>query len=170
MVELAGQKCALCGEHKSTLSETDLDIPHFGKVFVLTIECAACGYKKSDIELAEKKEPCKYTFEVATEEDLNVRIVKSSEATVKIPQIITIEPGPAADGYVTNVEGLLQNVKTVIESNMDSEEDEDVKNKARNMIKKLGKVLVGREPLKIIIEDPMGFSAIISDKAVRSKL
>ena len=99
-----------------------------------------------------------------------MRIVKSSDATVKIPHIITIESGPASEGYVTNVEGLLQNIKKIIESNMESEEDDDAKNKARNMIKKLNKVLVGREPLKIIIEDPNGHSAIISDKAVKSKI
>lgn len=170
MVELTGQKCALCGANQAKLSETDLDIPHFGKVFVLSVECTGCGYKKSDIEPAEKKEPCKYSFEVNSEEDLNVRIVKSSEATLRIPHIITIQPGPAADGYVTNVEGLLQNVKKVIESNMESEEEDDAKQKCRSLIKKLNKVLVGREPLKIIIEDLSGFSAIISEKAIRSKL
>ena len=89
---------------------------------------------------------------------------------VKIPHIITMEPGPASNGYVTNVEGLITRVKDIIESSIDGEEDDAVKKKAKNMIKKLNKVLVGREPLKIIIEDQTGHSAIISDKAQRSKL
>jgi len=38
------------------------------------------------------------------------------------------------------------------------------------MVKKLQKVLWGDEKLKLIIEDPTGNSAIISDKAVKAKL
>jgi len=170
MAELKGQPCHLCGEKKLILKEEELDIPYFGKVYVLSMECEACGFKKSDIEPAEDKEPAKYTFEVESEEDLNVRIVKSGEATVKIPHIITMEPGVASEGYVTNVEGLLEKIKKTIESSIEGEEDEEIKNKGRNLVKKLGRALVGREKLKIIIEDPSGHSVIISDKAQKSKL
>ncbi len=162
----------MCNENQLTLREEEIEIPFFGRVFVFSMECSACGYKKSDVEPAEEKEPCKYTLEVSSEEDLNIKIVKSGEATVKIPHIITIEPGPAANGYVTNVEGLLERVKKDIESAAEGEGDEDpeIKKKAKNLIKKLNNVLVGRETLKIIIEDPSGHSAIISDKAQKSKL
>ena len=81
-----------------------------------------------------------------------------------------MEAGPASNGYVTNVEGLLERVKKNIESAADAEDDAAAKKKAKNLIKKLNKVLVGRESLKIIIEDPTGHSVIISDKAQRSKL
>lgn len=170
MAELKGQECHLCGEKKLILREEELEIPHFGKVYVLTMECEACGYKKSDIEPAEAKEPCRYTLEIESDADLNIRIVKSGEATVKIPHIITMEPGVASEGYITNVEGLLEKVKKIIESSLEAEEDEDAKNKGRNLVKKLGKALVGREKLKIIIEDKTGHSAIISDKAQKTKL
>ena len=97
--------------------------------------------------------------------------MKSGEATVKIPNVITIEPGPASGGYVTNVEGLLRKVKEVIEHSIDTEEDDPVmKKKVKNLLKKLAKVMLGRESLKIIIEDKSGHSTIISEKAVRSKL
>jgi len=170
MAELKGQTCHLCGENKLTLKEEELDIPHFGKTYVLSMECEGCGFRKSDIETAEDKEPCKYTLDFDSEADLNIKIVKSGEATVKIPHIITIEPGVVSEGYITNIEGLLERVKKVIESTIEGEDDEDVKNKARNMVKKLGRALVGREKLKIIIEDPSGHSTILSEKAVRSKL
>ncbi len=170
MSELKGQPCHLCGEKKLILKENEMQLPYFGKIFILSMECEGCGFKKSDIEPAEEKEPARFTFEMQNEEDLNVRIVKSADATVKIPHVITIEPGVASEGYVTNVEGLLTNIKKTIESSVEGEEDEDVKNKGRNLIKKLSKALVGREKLKIIIEDPSGHSAIISDKAQRSKL
>lgn len=170
MAELKGQKCHLCGENRLTLKEEELDIPFFGKLFVLSMECSGCGYRKADIEPAEPKEPCRYTIEIDSDADLNIKVVKSGEATVKIPHVITIEPGVTSDGYVTNIEGLLEKVKKMIESSVEGEEDEDIKNKGRNLIKKLNKALVGREKLKIIIEDPTGHSAIISDKAQKSKL
>src|SRR3989344_5326669 len=170
MPELANQPCTFCGESKATLREDEVDIPYFGRVFIFSMHCGACNAHQSDVEPAEQKEPCKFTFEVENDSDLNVKIVKSGEATVKIPHIITIEPGPAANGYVTNVEGLLERVKSIIESTAESEDDPNVKKKAKNLIKKLNKVMVGREKLKIILEDKTGHSAIISEKAQESKL
>ncbi|MBI2665566.1 ZPR1 zinc finger domain-containing protein [Candidatus Woesearchaeota archaeon] len=171
MSELKGQKCAFCDQDKLTLREEEVDIPHFGRVFVLSAECEGCGYRKADVEPAEKKEPCRYTFEVASESDMNIKVVKSGEATLKIPHIITVEPGPASEGYITNVEGLLERVKKMVQSSVDEEdEDETVQRKAKNMIKKINNVILGRDTLKIIIEDPSGHSAIISEKAQRSKL
>ena len=171
MAELTGQQCAFCGENKLTLREDEVEIPFFGRVFVLAMDCSGCGYRKADVEPAEQKEPCRYTLEVTSDADLNIKIIKSAEATVKIPRVITIESGPASEGYITNVEGLLEKVKAMIQYAADAEEDDPAaKTKAKNLIKKLNKVLVGREPLKIIIEDPSGHSAIISDKAQKSKL
>lgn len=170
MAEIKGQECPFCNEKKLILREEVVDIPHFGKVYVLSMQCEGCNYRKTDVEPAEIKEPCKFTLEVGTEEDLSIKIVKSGEATVKIPHIITIEPGPASSGYITNIEGLLQKVKEMIEASVEAEEDESAKKKAKNMIKKLNKVMTGRENLKIIIEDPTGHSAIISEKAQRSTL
>ncbi|MBI2112106.1 ZPR1 zinc finger domain-containing protein [Candidatus Woesearchaeota archaeon] len=171
MSELKNQPCPFCNVNKLILREEEVDIPHFGRVFVLTAECEGCGYRKADVEPAETKEPCKFTLDISSEEDMNIKIVKSGEATLKIPHIISIEPGPASEGYITNVEGLLERVKKMIQSAADAEDDdESAKKKAKNMIKKLNNVILGRETLKVIIEDPSGHSAIISDKAQRSKL
>jgi len=170
MSEIKGQLCPFCSENKCTLREEEIDIPHFGRVFVLSMECEGCGSRQSDVEPAERKEPCKYTFEVSSDDDLNVKVIKSGEATVKIPHIITMQPGPVSEGYITNIEGLLERVKKIVESSVESEEDDALRKKTKNMIKKLNKVILGRDKLKIIIEDKSGHSAIISDKAQKSKL
>lgn len=169
MPEIKNQPCPICKKKTLTLREEEVEVPHFGKVFVFSMDCQECKYNKSDIEPAEKREPCKYTFEITSEDDLNVKIVKSGEALVKIPHIITIEPGPASEGYITNVEGLLERIKKIIESSVD-EEDDLAKKKAKNLIKKLNKVIFGKEKLKIIIEDSSGNSAIISEKAVKGRI
>jgi zinc finger protein len=170
MSEIKDQECPFCGDKKAILREEDIEIPFFGRVYVLSMECEACGTRKSDVEPVESKEPCKYTLEVESEDDLNIKIVKSGQATVKIPRIITMESGPASNGYVTNVEGLLERAKKIIQSAAESEDDPAAKKKAKNLIKKLNKILVGREKIKISIEDPSGHSCIVSDKAVKGKL
>ncbi len=169
MSELKGQECLACHKKELTLREEEVDIPYFGRVFVLSMSCSGCGYRKADLDPVESKDPATYTFEVEKEEDLNVKIIKSGMATVKIPRIITMEAGPSSNGYITNVEGLLERVKKIIQDAADGEEDKSVKKKAKNQIKKLNNVLLGRENIKIVISDPSGRSAIISDKAVKGK-
>ena len=170
MDKLENQPCPMCKNKTLTLVEDEKEIPYFGKVYVFSMSCSNCKYHKADVEAAESKEPCKYAVEINGGEDLKIRIVKSSEATVKIPHVVTIEPGPASSGYITNAEGIINRVKHQIETAKENEEDNDAKKKAKNLLKKLNKVLWGQEKLKIIIEDPSGNSAIISEKAVKSKL
>ena len=167
---LKGQPCPMCRKKSLTLSEAETEVPFFGKLFVFSMKCNSCKFYKADVEAAEPKKPVKCTIEIKGKKDLNIRIVKSAEATVKIPHVGTIEPGPAAQGYVTNVEGIINKIKEQVEYLRDNEEDKDARKKAKNLIKKLQKVLWGTEKLKIIIEDPTGNSAIVSDKAERKKL
>jgi|TARA_B100002003_G_C13937337_1_gene455096 zinc finger protein len=164
------QPCPLCNQKTLTLIEEDVEVPFFGKAFIFSMTCSNCKYHKSDIEAAERKEPCKFTFEISEEKDLKVRVVKSSEATVKIPHVTTITPGPASQGFVTNIEGILNRVKYQVETLRDTADDDTDKKKAKNLLKKLLKIMWGQEKQKIIIEDPSGNSAIISDKAEKSKL
>jgi zinc finger protein len=169
---LRGQPCPVCGKNSLQLMEKEMDVPYFGQMFIFNMSCDSeeCKYYKTDIEAIEKKDPCRWTIEISTEEDMKIRVVKSSEATVKIPHVTTITPGPASNGYITNVEGILNRVKHEIETARDAEEDEEVKKRAKNLLKKLLKVTWGQEKLKIIIEDPSGNSAIISEKAVLEKM
>ena len=162
--------CPLCCQRTLALMERETEVPYFGKVFLFSMTCSNCKYHKSDVESIEQKEPCKYAFEISSEEDMKVRVVKSSEATVKIPHIATIAPGPASQGFVTNIEGILSRVKYQIETLRDTAEDDEDRKKAKNLLKKLLNITWGKEKQMVIIEDPSGNSAIISDKAVKSGL
>lgn len=167
---LEAQDCPICHEAKATLTEAERDIPYFGKVYVFSITCTGCGYHKADVEAAEKHDPCKYLIEVKGKDDLPIRVVKSADAVVKIPHIITIESGPSSHGYVTNIEGILMRVKTAIEQAKSSSEDKEDEGKARKLLKRVNRIIWGEESCKIIIEDPSGNSAIISEKAIKSGL
>ena len=168
MDQLKNQPCPICQKKALTLTEDEQEVPYFGKIVLFSMQCDDCGFKKSDLEALEPKEPLKFTIEISSEEDLKIRVVKSSEATVKIPHIITIEPGPASNGYVTNIEGILNRAKDAVESMRDADEDSIVQKKCKNMLKKIQRVIWGREKIKIIIEDPTGNSAIISDKVEKA--
>ncbi|MFH1182603.1 MAG: ZPR1 zinc finger domain-containing protein [Candidatus Woesearchaeota archaeon] len=168
--ELAGQVCPVCQTKNLTLNEAEDDIPYFGKVYIFSMTCTNCKFHKSDLESAEHREPTRYSIEISGDEDCKIRIVKSSQATVKIPYITTIEPGVAANGYITNVEGLFSRIKQQLESVRDVAEEKEDQKKAKNMLKKISRTLYGSEKLKIIIEDPSGNSAIISDRAVVEKM
>ena len=45
-----------------------------------------------------------------------------------------------------------------------------MKKAAKNLLKKIWKVECGEQEMKVVIEDPTGNSAIISDKAIVTKL
>ena len=171
MDKVDNEKCPMCQEDKLTLMEDEQDIPYFGKVFVFSMNCSACGYRVSDVEAVDHKEPCKIEFTVENTKDLSVRVVRSSEASIKIPGMkMSVEPGVGAEGFVSNVEGVLGRFKKILEGERDATDEEDVRKKAKNLLKRLWKVECGDEPLKIIIEDPSGNSAIVSEKAVLSNL
>ncbi|MEK6937036.1 MAG: hypothetical protein AABW58_03105, partial [Nanoarchaeota archaeon] len=90
---------------------------------------------------------------------------------VKIPQLkMSMEPGVASVGFVSNVEGVLDKFKKVIEEERDATEDDEIKDNAKKLLKKIWKVKLGDLEVKLIIEDETGNSAIISDKAVVEKL
>ncbi|MBU4283882.1 MAG: ZPR1 zinc finger domain-containing protein [Nanoarchaeota archaeon] len=164
------QPCPMCKTKNLTMMEGEVEIPFFGKTFIFSITCSNCKYHIADVEAAEQKEPVKQTIEISSENDMKIRVVKSSQAIVKIPHITTITPGPASNGYITNIEGILRRVKHQIETLADDTEDKDKKKKARKLLKKLNRVMWGDEKLKITIEDPSGNSAIISDKTQTTKL
>lgn len=168
--EVSGKTCPVCGQKALTLSEAEREVPYFGRVYLFSMSCSNCNYHKADVECVERHEPSKYTFEISSEEDMKVRVVKSSEATVKIPHITTITPGPASNGYITNIEGIFSRVKKEIEVVRDTTEDGEDRKKAKNLLKKIMKIMWGRQAQTIIIEDPSGNSAIISDKAIKSNL
>ncbi|MBW2991319.1 ZPR1 zinc finger domain-containing protein [Candidatus Woesearchaeota archaeon] len=167
---IKGETCPICHKKTLTLSESDLDIPFFGHTYLFSMDCSNCKYHKADVEAEEKKPAAKYTFEIDSEKDMHIRIVKSSNATVKIPHIGTIEPGEASNGYITNIEGILQRFKKMTEVLRDEAEDKSEQKKAKNIIKKLSRVIWGQDKVKLIIEDPSGNSAIISEKAVKGKV
>lgn len=167
------QECPVCRKNSCTLTQMDRYIP-FGKkdilIYVFSMTCSNCRYHKADVEFSETNEPCRITIDINKEDDMKIMLIRSGEATIKIPHITTIEGGPTSNGYITTIEGLFNRVKKVIEQVRDSAEDEEEKKKAKNLLKKITRIMWGQEPCRITIEDKSGNSDILSEKAVKGKL
>ncbi len=164
METLEGETCPICMKKELTLMQGEDDIPYFGKVFIFGMRCGACGYSKSDVEAAERRKPVKETIEIKEEKDLSINVVRSSEGTLKVQNVGTMEPGDSAEGFVSNVESVLQRFVKIAEQLRDSAEEEEDKEKARKMIKKLHRVIAGMDPIKISLEDPSGNSGFVKEE------
>jgi zinc finger protein len=167
---LEGEPCPFCHKKTLTLRQAVREVPYFGNLLIYSMDCenSECNYHKADVEFDEQKAFIKLTIEISSEDDMKIRVIKSSNATIKIPHIGNIEPGETSNGYVTNIEGILNRMKKNIEILRDAAEDESEKKKAKNMLKKLNRVIMGQEKLTMTLIDPSGNSAIISEKLVKN--
>ncbi|AIU69704.1 hypothetical protein TEU_04790 [Thermococcus eurythermalis] len=166
--------CPICGG-KGTLKAIQHihEIPYFGKVMESTIICEKCGYRNADVMILEDRPPKLYTVKVEGEKDLFTRVVRSKSGTIELEEMgVKIEPGPAAEGFITNVEGVLERVRETLLMAREfrrQEGDEEAVKKADEILSYIEDVKKGRKPLTVRIADPLGNSALIGEK-VKSRL
>jgi zinc finger protein len=90
--------------------------------------------------------------------------------TIKIPEFgVQIDPGPACEGFVTNIEGVLDRIENVVKAALLWTEKEENKN-AQVLLERIDQARKGNVLFSLIIEDPSGNSAIISEKAQKKPL
>jgi zinc finger protein len=119
-----------------------------------------------------QREPVRYEMTIETVEDLNARVIRSTSGTIRIPELgIDVEPGTISDSYVTNIEGVLDRIQdVVVTASKWVKDDEEKYAIGMDILKKMNDARLGKQKLTVIIEDPLGNSAIISDKAVSKTL
>lgn len=164
--------CPVCSAEMQFSWETT-DIPHFGEAMMIAGICE-CGYRHSDTILLTEKEPVRYVMQIECLDDLDARVIRSSSGTIRIPEIgVDIEPGFASESYVSNVEGVLDRIEGVVSfatrSAREAENEESTR-RGEEILEKISLARSGRQPLTLILEDPLGNSAIDCEKAVRSQL
>ncbi|RLG90919.1 MAG: hypothetical protein DRO16_01320 [Thermoprotei archaeon] len=157
-------KCPICGR-EFKVEEHLYNMPLVGKVIISSGRCDHCGYKWSDVRLAESKGPRKIVYTVEKPGDENAILIRSSTAAIIIPELgVEIYPGPAAMGFITTIEGLIMDIIEKTEflcSEPDAPEKECIEK-----LDLLRKARDGHIKYTIMLLDPEGVSAIISDKAV----
>jgi zinc finger protein len=164
--------CPVCSAAIQFAWETQ-DLPFFGETMVIAGVCD-CGFRHSDTILLTEKEPCRFALEVSTLEDLDARVIRSSSGTLRIPELgIDIEPGYASESYISNIEGVMDRVEgVVIFATRSAREAGNVESteKGEAILEKIALAREGKFLLTFVLEDPLGNSLIVSEKAVKSSL
>jgi len=120
--------CPLCNTEIEYIYQTE-NIPYFSDILIISAICSSCGYKYVDTQLLKANEPVRYIVAVDTEEDLGIRIVRSMSASLEIPELgVRIDPGPACQGFVSNIEGVLDRIRQIVEGALLWGEVEERKN------------------------------------------
>jgi len=116
-------------------------------------------------QILTEKEPVRYEMIVKAGEDLSIRIIRSMSASLEVPELgVRIDPGPACEGFISNVEGVLDRIEKIVKGALNWGNDEEQEN-ARLLLDRIAEVKCGSFPITLILEDPSGNSAIVSDKA-----
>lgn len=156
--------CPVCKEKTFTVMQRLDNIPYFGEVLETFASCSNCKYKTSDVlPVEEKKAPALHKKAVSKEAHLSLRLVKSKNATVEIPEIgLTIEPGPDSEAFITNIEGMLDRIiDTVAGFKINHPEKKSEIDKTLADLQKMKKA---KKKFTLIIRDKSGQSAILDEK------
>ncbi len=135
----------------------------------ITSRCE-CGFRYSDTLILTQRMPMRYELIVKSRDDLKARVVRSTSGTIRIPELgIDVEPGIASESFVSNIEGVLEKVECVLEMVTRWGEEEKTM-RAFELIRSIGKVREGEYEITVVIEDPMGNSAIFAKNATSREL
>ena len=164
--KLAAIKCPQCGKEMEVFTREDYSFWPEG-ILELIMRCKNCGQKSVDVFPIVEQKPSRQELLVKEKSHLSVRVVKSSKARVIIPELgIEIEPGPASPGYISNVEGILDQIEQVLENMV-----KWGKKGSGEMLERIRRIREGlSEPFTLVIEDPSGCSLIISEETKRFNL
>jgi len=170
-MKLKDQPCPVCGSESLVVYGRIDEIPHFGEVMEQFIYCESCGYRHSDVMCLEDKPPREYRYKVNAPEDKSVRVVRSPTGFIEIPELgIEVTPGPAAEGFVSNVEGLLNRIRDNVITAAGWAETEEERKRAEEILERIDKALEGEDEITVVIKDPFGHSAILPEGELEEKL
>ncbi|MDO8427622.1 MAG: ZPR1 zinc finger domain-containing protein [Candidatus Diapherotrites archaeon] len=149
--------CVSCGK-KADYQETTYTVPYFGQLLISSLSCPHCQWKATQIfSLNEKKEPVKFSVKIETIEDMETKVIRSGNGTIKIPELgIEITPTTNTEGYYNNIEGLLELVQELIIESTDKN--------AQKTVQQISQARNGKLNFTVILEDSTGNSALIGKK------
>ena len=155
-------RCPSCDTESVKAFQTEYEVEHFGTVLFSVATCQRCGYKHSDVMTLTRGKATALSVRVNSLEDLKMRVIKSGTAMIIIPEFgVTIAPGPCSEGYISNVEGILQRVEDAVTFLLNSAKGENLK-KGERMLKKIRLARETKPHFTLMIKDPFGNSALVS--------
>ncbi len=156
---IKGVACPVCGRTSAELLEVIYEIPAAGDLLITTLHCEKCGYKTSVVtpfRVAGGQK--RVSYKVTSEDDLSVKVVRSPFSTITIPELgVEMAPGPMAEWFVTNIEGVLTRVEDALIRSAVLED----KREAKDALSRIRAARKGKISFTLIIDDPYGLSMII---------
>lgn len=159
-------KCPSCKKGIIKILKTIYDVPDGDKMLLIKFECNICNFTNNDIlPLTTNNTPGKMTLKVSNEKDLKSKIYRSPVGRLEIPELeLFVEPGPRADFYFTNVEGILFRFENAVSIYRKNLEDDDVQiEEIDKILQDLQKASKGEFKFTLIITDSGGGSYIIPE-------
>mgnify|MGYP001024338135 FL=1 len=164
---LPGQPCPNCRKNFLSLAESVEQVEHFGPVLLTTISCSQCGYKDTDVSSIHAREPSVMRARITSGKDLSIKVIRSKYAIIRIPELgVSISPRTAAEGFITNVEGVLVKIQQVLEGITPSLSKQK-RRRAKATLTKLKKAREGKLGFVVELKDPSGVSAIVGSDTTK---
>ena len=157
-------KCPSCQKGTIDIVKNIYDLPDGDKMLILKFECDKCSFHQNDIiPLTTKMDPGTMILKVEDENDLKSKIYRSPLGKLEIPELeLIVEPGPRADFYYTNVEGILLRFESAVSIYRNSLNEEDPQaSEIEDIQHKLKKAMEGKFEFTLKITDPQGGSYIL---------
>ena len=156
-------KCPSCNNGVITIDKIEYDLPDSDKMLIIKFECDNCNYHKNDIiPMTTRMDPGVMTLKILAENDLKSKIYRSPTGKLEIPELeLIVEPGPRADFYYTNVEGILfrfEEAVSIYKNNLETNDPQF--NEIEEILGDLEKAINGELKFTLIITDPGGGSYI----------
>lgn len=147
-------ECPLCGA-EAVVRESVYELPSVGEAVLVSFTCTKCGYRRSDVVPCRVRRHVRIYYAVESPENLYARVVRSSVATIEIPELgVSVTPGAAATMLVTNVEGILRMIQDAARS------IQVLEGGAEGFVRRLEEIIEKGGRFTLIIDDPWGLSSI----------
>ncbi|NXJ69646.1 ZPR1 protein, partial [Rostratula benghalensis] len=139
-----------------------VQIPHFKEVIIMATNCDSCGHRTNEVKSGGAIEPqgTRITLGITDPSDMTRDILKSETCSVEIPEL-EFELGMGAlGGKFTTLEGLLKDIRELVERNPFTLGDSSAPGKAEKLQEFLGKLqeVEGKRKAHFIMDDPAGNS------------
>ena len=156
-----------------------VNIPYFKQVIVMSTVCDDCGYRSNEVKTggAVPDKGSRITLDVKTPEDLSRDVLKSESAALFCPELqLRVEPGTMG-GRFTTVEGILENIKKDLRSQVFGLDDGDApvpEDKGGDSMTSQSKqtwesffadvtlAIDGKKTFTLVLEDPLAASYVQS--------
>lgn len=161
-------ECPVCKKIGLKITFHSHEIPYFGEAIEEITRCSNCNYRHVDTLILEEKGPVEYSLKIDGERDMLIRVIRSSHATIEIPELgVKITPGVDSEGYITNVEGVLERIEDAIRTAKKAA-DQRTRKDVDALMKRIGSLKEGKGGATLYLADPTGNSAIVSEKAIKN--